>query len=76
MSILPFDPRVFRKYKVVSCPRCGELQAIRATSVFRCRYCGYREKMARVRILYATDDAREIVEAVKRLRERYGGRVR
>jgi len=76
MSILPVDPRVFKRYKVVACPRCGQIQAVYATKIFRCKFCGFKDRMARLRIFYATDNGREVAEAVRKLREKYGGRVR
>jgi len=69
-------PLLFKRYKVVACPRCGQLQAVRATKIFRCKFCGFEDRMARLRIFYATDDGREVSEVVRRMREKHGGRVR
>jgi len=67
---LPADPRVFKRYKVVRCPRCNKFQAVRAVKTFRCMFCGHRRPMREVRIFYATDDPREAAEAAKVIKER------
>ncbi len=66
MSILPVDPRIYRRYKVVVCPRCGQIQAVSSTRTFRCRYCGYRDRMERIKILAATDEGRLVPELVRK----------
>ena len=66
---LPTDPRVFMRYKVVRCPRCDRLQAVRAVKTFRCMFCGHRRPMREMRIYYATDDPRKVVETVKAMKE-------
>ncbi|MHA1632597.1 MAG: hypothetical protein ACTSXC_07325 [Candidatus Freyarchaeota archaeon] len=76
MSILPVDPRIYKKYKVVACPRCGKLQAVQATKVFRCRFCGFKDRIVRLRIFYASDSGKGLPEIVRQLSKKYRGRIR
>jgi len=76
MSILPVDPRIYKKYKVVACPRCGKFQAVQATKIFRCKFCGFKDRIVRLKIFYASDNGKDLPRIVMELSRKYGGRVR
>jgi len=69
MSFPSIDPRLYKKYKVVICPKCGRVQAVMAVKRFKCRFCGHSRPMHEMRIYYATDDGRKVPEAVKIITE-------
>ena len=50
------DPNPF---KIVGCPRCGNMQVVKAKKTFKCRYCGYSTKMSKLRIFGSAKTSRE-----------------
>jgi len=56
------------RYKVVGCPKCFNYFITKATRHFKCIYCGYRDRLDRVRIWYSSDDidkARRYLQALQ-----------
>jgi len=70
MSIPSVDPRVFKRFKIVVCPYCRRMQAVMATKRFRCKFCGKSMDMSKLRIYYATDDARGVPYVMRVLQEK------
>lgn len=50
------DPNPF---KIVGCPKCGNMQVVKARKTFKCRYCGYSTKMSKLRIFGSAKTSRE-----------------
>jgi len=48
-----------KPFKIVGCPRCGNMQVVKARETFKCRYCGYSTKMYKLRIYASAKDSRE-----------------
>jgi len=62
--------------KIVCCPRCETFQATRSMKKFKCRICGYSDRMETLKIYSQTLSSRIAVELVKKLNEARGKRER
>lgn len=46
-------------YKVVICPSCNNIQVIAARKIFKCKFCGFKIEIAKLRIIFSTNNASE-----------------
>jgi len=60
--------------KVVCCPRCKVYQPTRATVRFKCRMCGYSDRMDALKIYYKTLKSRDATLIAQKLNEARKGK--
>ncbi|MEM2084205.1 MAG: hypothetical protein QXV10_06795 [Nitrososphaerota archaeon] len=46
-------------YKVVICPSCNNVQVIVAKKIFKCKFCGFKTEVTKLRIIFSTNNASE-----------------
>jgi len=51
-------------FKIVGCPKCGNLQIVKARKTFKCRYCGYTIQMHKLRIYASAKTSREASQKI------------
>ena len=55
------DPNPF---KIVGCPKCGNLQVVKARKTFKCRYCGYTTQMHKLKVYASAENSRKAREKI------------
>lgn len=54
--------------KIIQCPKCGQIQGSMALKIFQCKFCEYKTKLRKVKILKKTDDSGKALELISNLK--------
>jgi len=57
-------------YKIVGCPKCGNLQVVKAKKTFKCRYCGYTTQIGKLRIYASAETSKMAREKIVTLKNK------
>ena len=63
-----------KPFKIYGCPRCGNLQVVKAAKTFKCRSCGYSIKTYKLRLYGAAETSRKATEIIKKIKMAWGSK--